>query len=246
MKKKRRDVLLMSSIDIAESINDFEKQIGYVFKDKSLIANALTHSSYANENGIMKKYCNERLEFLGDALVDLIAGEYLYIYLPDCQEGILSKKRAAVVCEQSFAKIAKKITLGEHILLGRGEESSGGRTRASVLADAFEAVIAAIYLDSDFDNAKKWVLSQLQAALSDVSSGDNDGDFKSALQETVQKGNKGKVTYELIGEQGPEHAKVFNVCVMIDGKRIAAGKGTSKKDAEQAAAGEALKIIKKD
>lgn len=229
---------------IQKDISSFEKKLGYNFKDKSLVLTAITHSSYANEHHLEKKCCNERLEFLGDALVDMIAGEYLFVNLPESQEGVLSKKRASVVCEQSFAGIAEKIDLGKYLLLGKGEEATGGRHRASVIADAFEAIIAAIYLDSDFETAKKWVLSNLTPSLEKACKNDSSGDFKSELQELVQKGDTGKVSYESVGESGPEHAKIFEVCVLIDGKRIASGKGTSKKDAEQAAAAEAMKKVK--
>ncbi len=221
-------------------IEAFEKEIGYTFKDKQLLVLALSHSSYANERGLEKTMCNERLEFLGDAIVDMVASDRLFRMMPDSQEGVLTKTRASVVCEPSFAKLAGEMHFGEYILLGKGEEATGGRTRASVLADCFEAVIAAIYLDGGFATAFAWIEAHLRAALQQASTGKVAKDYKTVLQEKTQKGKFGRVTYRLTGEQGPDHAKIFTVQVFVDDKYMAEGKGTSKKDAEQAAAGAAL------
>ncbi len=226
-----------------EKIQTFEKEIGYTFKDKQLLMHALSHSSYANERGMDKSQSNERLEFLGDAIVDMVAGDCLFHMMPDSQEGVLTKTRASVVCEQSFAKLASEMHFGDYILLGKGEEATGGRTRASVLADCFEAVIAAIYLDSDFDTVYAWIKEHLQVQLALASSGQATKDYKTVLQEKTQKGQFGKVTYRLTGEEGPDHAKVFTVQVFVDNVYLAEGKGTSKKDAEQAAAGVGLKKL---
>ncbi len=220
----------------------FEKEIGYTFKDKKLLVLALTHSSYANENGLAKTMCNERLEFLGDAIADMVASDCLFRKMPGSQEGVLTKTRARVVCEASFAKLASEMGFGEYILLGRGEQASGGNKRASVLADCFEAVVAAIYLDGGIECAFAWTKARLEPMLILASEGKAGKDFKTLLQETTQKGKSGKVTYRLIDEHGPDHAKVFTVQVCVDDRCVAEGRGTSKKDAEQAAAAAALKL----
>ena len=225
------------------AIAAFEKEIGYTFNDKQLLVHALTHSSYANERGMDKTMCNERLEFLGDAIVDMVASDRLFKMMPSSQEGVLTKMRASVVCEQSFARLASEMHFGEYILLGKGEEATGGRTRASVLADCFEAVIAAIYLDSSLEVVFAWTEAHLRTALVQASSGKVAKDYKTVLQEKTQKGKDGRVTYQLADEQGPDHAKVFTVHVFVDDRYMAEGKGTSKKDAEQAAAGAALKLL---
>ena len=224
----------------------FEKEIGYTFTDKQLLVHALSHSSYINERGQAKSMSNERLEFLGDAIVDMVASDRLYRMMPDSQEGVLTKTRASVVCEQSFAKLASEMHFGDYILLGKGEEATGGRTRASVLADCFEAVIAAIYLDSNLETVFSWVEAHLRAALASASEGKTAKDYKTLLQEKTQHGKFGRVTYRLTGEQGPDHAKVFAVQVFVDEKYMAEGKGTSKKDAEQAAAAAALAKIENE
>lgn len=224
-------------------ITAFEKEIGYTFLNKQHLVLALTHSSYANEHGMDKTMCNERLEFLGDAIVDLAASDWLFRNLPDSQEGVLTKLRASVVCESSFAQMAREMHFGDYILLGKGEEATGGRTRASVLADCFEAVIAAIYLDSDLNTVFAWTQAHLEKALQQAERGKTAKDYKTILQEKTQKGKNGRVTYQLSGEQGPDHAKVFTVHVFVDEQYMAEGKGTSKKDAEQAAAGAALKLL---
>ncbi len=219
-----------------------EKEIGYTFKDESLLVLALTHSSYANEQGLDKTRCNERLEFLGDAIADMVASDCLFRKMPDSMEGVLTKTRARVVCEASFAKLASEMHFGDYILLGRGEKASGGRERASVLADCFEAVVAAIYLDGGMETAFAWAKARLEPMLTLASEGRAGKDFKTLLQETTQKGKRGRVTYRLVDEQGPDHAKVFTVQVCVDDRCMAEGKGTSKKDAEQAAAAAALKL----
>lgn len=221
----------------------FEKKIGYRFKDKSLLYNALSHTSYINEKKMAKHESNERLEFLGDAIVDMVVSEYLYRNYETELEGVLTKRRACVVCESSFARIAKELSLGEFLLLGKGEDATGGRTRSSVLADAFESVIAAMYLDSDIETVSKWIISMLEDDIKLAAKGMIQKDYKTLLQESVQKGDHGKVSYKIVSENGPDHAKTFCVDVFIDGKRIAGGAGTSKKDAEQSAASEAMKII---
>lgn len=223
--------------DIAE----FEKKIGYSFTNKHLIQQALSHSSYANEkkrpNG-----SNERLEFLGDSVLSIVVSDYLYKHLTSVAEGDLTKLRASLVCEKSLHIFAKQIDLGNYLLLGKGEENTGGRERPSILADAFEAVIAAIYLDGGIEAARKHILRFIP---DDLEHGCKQAfsDFKTVLQEVVQKNPEEKVEYVLIGEEGPDHNKRFVVEVMLNSQVIGKGKGRSKKEAEQIAAKEALELM---
>ena len=210
---------------------------GYNFKNKELLKIALTHSSYANENHCK---CNERFEFLGDSVLSIIISDYLFRHMPDVNEGELSKIRAALVCEQSLAEMSRKLDIGKNLLLGKGEEAMGGRTRASILSDAFEAVLAAIYLDSGLEEAEKWVINLMTPSLKLAIKGKLNHDYKTLLQEEVQK-NAGKVSYNVIAEKGPDHHKDFEVEVLINGKRVASALGVNKKDAEQSAARLALK-----
>jgi ribonuclease-3 len=221
-------------------MKDFQDKLGYHFSDISLLENALTHSSYANERRIAN---NERLEFLGDSVLSIIVSDFLYLRMPKVKEGVLTKLRASLVCEQSLAELSKKFSLSEYIKLGKGEEITGGRGRASIIADAFEAVLAAIYLDGGMNAAHVWLLDIMHDSLEKAMSGEIYQDYKTMLQEAVQKGDTGKVTYNLIKESGPDHMKSFEVSALIDGKTISKGKGTSKKDAEQAAAHAALELI---
>lgn len=226
-------------------IAEFEKKIGYTFQDKALLVHALSHTSYTNEHGMEKQASNERLEFLGDAIVDMVVSDYLYRHNSTEPEGTLTKWRASVVCEASFAHIAAGMDYGSYLLLGKGEEATGGRSRSSVLADAFEAVIAAMYLDSDIETVSAWIIRHLQEELTLAMQGKMAKDYKTLLQELVQKGERGKVSYVITDEKGPDHAKTFCVDVLVDGERAASGSGTSKKDAEQAAAGAAIKALTK-
>lgn len=210
--------------------------LGYDFKNKELLKTALTHSSYANENHCE---CNERLEFLGDSVLSIIISEYLFKNMPSVDEGELSKIRASLVCEQSLAGFSRQLKIGDKLLLGRGEDATGGRNRASILSDAFEAVLAAIYLDSDIYTAERWVVEIMAPTLDLALKGKTYHDYKTTLQECVQKIGK-KISYETVSENGPEHNKDFEVKVLIDEKYIASGHGLSKKDAEQNAAKFAL------
>ena len=218
---------------------ELEKSMGYVYKDIRLLQNALTHTSYANEKRIKKELSNERLEFLGDAIVDFIVGHSLFEKCPTKPEGELSKMRAAIVCEQSLKQAADKIGLGKYIMLGKGEEMTGGRDRASVVSDAFEAVIASIYLDSGFEAVKEWVLKQLAEPIEMTMKGQYNKDFKTMLQEFIQKDGH-YVRYETAAESGPEHNKVFDVIVFKNDEPLCRGRGKSKKEAEQMAAKNAL------
>ncbi|MBO5572237.1 MAG: ribonuclease III [Ruminococcus sp.] len=219
---------------------EFENIIGYTFKNKELIEQALSHSSYANE----KKRAggsNERLEFLGDSVLSIVVSDYLYKNI-NVPEGELTKMRASLVCEKSLFVFAQQIQLGEFLHLGKGEENTGGRERPSILADAFEAVIAAIYLDGGMEAAAKHILrfmpDDIKRTKKPVLS-----DFKTLLQEVVQKNPEEKVEYVLIGEEGPDHNKRFVVEVCLNSQVIGKGKGKSKKEAEQLAAKEALELM---
>ena len=216
-------------------IVEFEAIIGYEFKDKDLLRIALTHSSYANENKM--PYNNERLEFLGDSVLGFVTAEYLFSQFKSRPEGELTKLRAAVVCEKSLFKFAEKISLGEHIFMGKGEEHSGGRNRPSIVSDAFEAVIAAMYIDGGMDAVRPYILEFIKDAVKREA---NFKDNKSLLQEEIQKNKGNTLVYEEIGESGPDHEKVFTFVVKLNGNIIGKGEGKSKKEAEQAAAGDAL------
>lgn len=218
-----------------------EEIIGYTFKNKRLLETALSHSSYANE----KKHSlqsNERLEFLGDSVLSIVVSEYLYTHLRSVAEGDLTKLRASLVCEKSLRVFASEIHLGDFLLLGKGEENTGGRERPSILADAFEAVIAAIYLDGGMEAARKHILRFMPKDIGHSAKPIFD-DFKTVLQEVVQKNPEEKVEYVLIGEEGPDHNKRFVVEVMLNSQVIGKGKGRSKKEAEQLAAKEALELM---
>lgn len=220
-----------------EKVEAFEKAVGYVFQNKELIKIALTHSSYANENKLPKN--NERLEFLGDSVLGFVTAEYLFGEYKTRPEGELTKLRAAVVCEKSLFRFAEKISLGDYIYMGKGEENSGGRNRPSIVSDAFEAVIAAMYLDGGIDAVRPYILSFISEAVKREA---NFKDNKSLLQEKIQR-DKGTVSYEEIGESGPDHEKIFKFIVKINGKVVGTGEGRSKKEAEQAAAGAALEVF---
>lgn len=219
-------------------MTDFERRIGYEFKDKSLLKRALTHSSYANEKGTGLD--NERLEFLGDSVLGFITAEYLFDHYKDKAEGDLTKKRAYAVCEKTLFGYAEKIGLGDMILLGRGEERTGGRQRPSVVSDAFEAVIAAIYLDGGIENAKKFVLPFIEIA---SETKPVFKDYKSTLQEVLQQNPTEKFEYIVVGESGPDHNKEFIVEVHLNSNVIGTGRGSSKKRAEQEAARSALELM---
>ena len=223
-----------------ERISKLEEIIDYRFKDKKLIYQALSHSSYANEKKLHGG-SNERLEFLGDSVLSIVVSDYLYKNL-DVAEGELTKMRASLVCEKSLHVFAQQINLGEFLFLGKGEENTGGRERPSILADAFEALIAAIYLDGGIEPAAKHIMRFMPE---DVHHPQKPAfsDFKTVLQEIVQKNPEEKVEYVLIGEEGPDHNKRFVVEVCLNSQVIGKGKGRSKKEAEQLAAKEALELM---
>ena len=225
---------------MAESAT-LEKRIGYEFKDKELLKNALTHSSYASENKLGYPANNERLEFLGDAYVDAVVGMRLFEILKDAHEGSLSRYRADVVCEASLSDAARSINLGDYLYLGRGEDTSGGRDKPSILADAFEALLGAIILDSGYDICKEVILNLLGDKIEQAATGNLSRDFKTKLQEKVQEKNSNSaIAYKVTDEKGPDHNKTFTVSVSINGEVLGTGQGSSKARAEQAAAEDAL------
>ena len=219
---------------------DLEKRIGYHFREKQYLQTAVTHSSYANEMKDPTPY-NERQEFLGDAVLSIVVSDYLFKN-SSLAEGVLTKLRAALVCEKSLCGFAAKIDLGSAIRLGKGEEMMGGRTRPSILADAFEALIAAIYLDGGMEAAREFVLPFVMDTLESESK-IRFHDYKTALQEIVQKNPEEKLSYVLVEESGPDHNKRFEVEVRLNSNVIGHGVGKSKKDAEQMAAKEALELM---
>ena len=224
-----------------DNICKFEKIIDYKFKNKEYILEALTHSSYSNEN---KKYnFNERLEFLGDSVLSIVVSDYLFNNEKELPEGELTKLRASIVCEESLSEVANKINLGEYMLLGKGEEATGGRERISILADAFEAVIAAIYQDGTIEDAKKFILANMEYLISDARRGKIFRDYKTHLQEILQGKGENNIWYKLVDEKGPDHNKRFVMEVGINEEVLGLGEGKSKKEAEQSAAKFALDKI---
>lgn len=220
-----------------ESAKNFEKVIGYKFSDINKLVIALTHSSYANEKRMPKTKCNERMEFLGDAVLELVMSEYLFESMKNVQEGELTRKRASIVCEQTLDLCAREIGLEKYIFLGHGEELTGGRKRASIVSDAFEAVIGAIYLDGGFTNAKEFIA---KFVIDGIEEKTLFYDSKTILQEMVQGRGLGEIRYELAGENGPEHDKTFEVDLYVADNRISTGRGHTKKNAQQQAAYKAI------
>ena len=214
-------------------MKSLEERIGYQFQDQSLLENALTHSSYANEHRGEGMPSNERLEFLGDAVLELVSSEFLFYEHQKMPEGELTKTRASLVCESALAFCARELELGRYLLLGKGEDATGGRKRSSVTSDAMEALIGAIYIDGGFANAKEFILRFI---LKDLESRTLFFDSKTILQEMVQAHFKAAITYRLVGEEGPDHDKLFCVAVYIGDKEYGTGSGHTKKAAEQVAA----------
>ncbi|NMA04481.1 MAG: ribonuclease III [Clostridiales bacterium] len=223
-----------------EQLKEFQDIIKHRFKEMDIINEALTHSSYSNESRDKHTYNNERLEFLGDSVLSTVVSEYIYSKYNNLPEGELTKVRANVVCEPSLARQAKSINLGKYLLLGKGEEVTGGRDRISILADAFEAVIGALYLDGGIKTARKFVLNMLEDSIKLASTGDLFRDYKTDLQELLQSKFDDKISYKVINETGPDHDKTFEVEVILGNKVLGKGRGKSKKEAEQNAAKKAL------
>lgn len=219
-----------------EELNELEKKIGYEFSDKRLLGQAITHSSFSNEQKINKFKNYERLEFLGDAVLELLSSQFFFANYPDMSEGEMTRRRSSMVCEPALAFCARDLDLGNYILLGKGEEATGGRKRDSIIADVMEAVLGAIYLDGGLEEADKFVRKFI---LSDLENKQLFYDSKTLLQEQVQK--EGKIlTYELISESGPDHEKIFVVEALVDGKAVGRGQGRNKKTAQQQAAYQVL------
>lgn len=226
---------------LVNNSKEFEKQIGYTFQDRQLLEKALTHSSYIKETGQSRLNDNERLEFLGDAFFDAIIGEALYRALPQAEEGTLTKMRASIVCEKSLAEAGRRLKIGQHMSFSRGEEKCGGRDRSSILADAMEAVIGAVYLDGGYERARTFVLEVFREALADAGKGKlSNRDYKSELQERLQGKGILDIRYVLEKEEGPDHDKTFSVRLDVRGKSAGRGTGKSKKLAEQNAAKDAI------
>lgn len=221
-------------------LKEFQEIIGYHFNQEGLLRQALTHSSYANEKHMKKLSDNERLEFLGDAVLEIVSSDFLYHNYPELPEGDLTRLRASIVCEPTLALCTEPIRLGEFLLLGRGENLTGGRKRKSILSDALEAVIGAIYLDGGFTKAKEFVLKYI---MTDIEHKKLFYDSKTILQEYVQ-GEHQTLSYRILEESGPDHDKSFTVAVWVDDKEIAVGTGHTKKAAEQEAAYKALLIFR--
>ena len=223
-----------------KQISALTQQMQVVFHDSALLHQALVHTSFANESKANQVQHNQRLEFLGDAVLDLVIGEYLFRQFPRLPEGELTKARARIVCEPTLANCAAKIDLGSYLLLGKGEAATGGRRRVSILADAFEAVIGALYIDSGYEAASRFILHYLEDELSLVRQGEYVNDYKTLLQEIVQRDGEQRILYEVLEESGPDHDKSFLVALYLNNKQWGTGQGKSKKEAEQCAARQAI------
>ena len=222
-------------------MEQLQKNLKYTFKKKELLRNALAHSSYANEKkGTVTS--NERLEFLGDSVLSIIVSDYIYKNFPNLPEGRLTRIRASLVCEKSLCEFSKQLKVGDYILLGKGERANGGNERPSILADAFEAILAAVYLDGGMEPARRHVLRFVKNELSHLEN-ESFKDYKTELQEIIQRNKEEKLTYVLTGETGPDHDKCFTVEVHLNSNVIGTGEGHSKKNAEQAAARKALELM---
>lgn len=225
-----------------EQLKEFQKKIGYQFQQEGLLRQALTHSSYANEHRMKKLSDNERLEFLGDAVLEIVTSDFLYHEHTDVPEGELTRVRASIVCEQTLAFCTRALNLGDYLFLGKGEDQTGGRKRKSILSDAFEAIIGAIYLDGGFASAKEFIHKFI---LKDIEHKKLFYDSKTILQEIVQSDYKGKeIEYVLTGEIGPDHDKKFVVSLVVGDKTLGEGTGRTKKAAEQEAAYRAIIKLK--
>ncbi|MDO9592482.1 MAG: ribonuclease III [Erysipelotrichaceae bacterium] len=224
--------------------SQFEREIAYSFKDKSLLFEALTHSSYSNERRGESIPNNERLEFLGDAVLSIAISDRLFNQHQSFPEGELTKIRSKIVCEATLSECASRLKLGDAMRFGKGEEMTGGRKRASILADAFEAMIAAIYLDGGMEAATNFVYRNLETAIQDATSGKVFLDYKTHLQELIQVQRDNRIRYEIVAEEGPDHSKVFHTHVLLNEIILGEGQGRSKKEAEQEAAKAAIVLLR--
>lgn len=228
------------------TLEHLQENLGYRFRDESLLRGALYHSSYANEHRNENIVSNERLEFLGDAVLGFVSAEFLYSRFPNAPEGELTRIRAALVREESLFEVAQALQLGECLMLGKGEESGGGRQRPSILADCTEAVFAAVYLDGGMDCARD-LIHRVLLSKGDITVAESRRrDYKTELQELVQRKPHQVLRYELVGQSGPDHAKVFTVAVLLNGEPVGEGSGHSKKEAEQSSARAALEKLTKE
>lgn len=225
------------------NIAELQKKIKYDFSDSSILREALTHSSYANEKKGELISHNERLEFLGDSVLSIVISDYLFSNHKDLPEGDLTKIRSKIVCEATLAECSRKIKLGHYMYFGKGEEMTGGRERTSILADAYEALIAAIYRDGGIDQAGNFILREMKSSINNSISGKIFIDYKTHLQEIVQVKKNNRIKYEIINEKGPDHCKVFCTNVLLNDKIIGFGEGRSKKESEQNAAKMALERV---
>ena len=224
-------------------LKELQEKIGYTYENEGLLRHALTHSSFANEKRMKKGSDNERLEFLGDAVLEVVSSEFLYHKYPDRPEGELTKIRASLVCEPTLADCTKELSLGNYLYLGKGEDRTGGRKRPSILSDALEAVIGSLYLDGGLEIAKAFILRFI---LTDTEKKQLFYDSKTILQEEIQAGDHGQLHYELTGETGPDHDKHFAVAVYVGDRQLGTGEGHTKKAAEQEAAYQALLALRKE
>ena len=225
-----------------------EKTIGYIFKNRKLLHTALTHSSYSNEKRAHgdKESCNERLEFLGDSVLSLIVSDYIFSVYPDMPEGELSKVRAGTICEKALAEFARNIKLGDYLFLGRGEELTNGRKRPSILADAFEALLASIYLDGSIDDVKRFLLPFVKREIKSILESGHTADYKSILQQIVQQEKGELLENVLVEESGPAHKRIFTVEARLNNNVVGVGTAGNKREAEQIAAREALSLFGDD
>ncbi len=223
------------------NLEKLENEIKYTFKNKELLKKALTHTSYANEKRIES---NEKLEFLGDSILEFISSKYLYSNYPNLKEGEMTKVRATVVCEKSLYKIAKKHNFSEFLYLGKSEQLTGGKNRPAILADSVEAIIAAMYLDGGLKEVEKFIINNLKEEIEIATKHVGDRDYKTVLQEKLQEHGDVKIVYEITKEEGPDHNKSFEAQVSLNGKVLAKGKGKSKKEAHMQAAKKALENMK--
>jgi ribonuclease-3 len=227
-----------------EKLKELERTVGYEFKDTACLLLALTHSSYANEKKAADLKSNERLEFLGDSVLNIIISDYIYRKHPGLPEGEMTKTRAAIVCEASLTKCADRIRLGDYLFLGKGEENTGGRTRPSILSDAFEALIGAIYLDGGIAEAGRFILKFIDDIYPDTGRENAFRDYKTMFQEIIQKQGDHRISYRILDEKGPDHDKTFRAQVLVGNAPCGEGTGRSKKEAEQNAAKDALGNMK--
>lgn len=229
------------NVERLEHLEEFQQKINYKFNKIELLNIALTHSSYANEHKKQNLKHNERLEFLGDSVLGVVVSDYIFDEFPKYPEGELTKLRATIVCEPSLAFAAQKLKLGEYLLLGKGEDATGGRERLSILSNTFEAVIGSIYLDGKFNKSKDFILDNLTDIIHEAVHGNLFIDYKTELQEVLQKTTKDKIKYVVMNEEGPDHNKTFYMAVKVGDKLLGEGIGKSKKEAEQKSAKTALK-----